>query len=1123
MTINGTLRLANVVLERPRKSPIFVNGQQFGLLDVTNRFWMKNIDQHIAGDVRFLQTVRTSQMFVNTAINSAPIAEHLLTTPQTNGIGDVGTVNLVFHTASIQGNLFTDRAYKTTVTMLDEQCVRRQDKAVRVAGHVTFTGTVTVDHFYSNTENTTAELALVDRNELQGGRLRLNSVRQFKQLTVLGGLVRITSDQLEVVALNGHDLMTGLQSMARIHEPTTLDELIVIGTVHATNLSLSLLGDIEFDRMSKRIADGVQLNTLHIGGSTDDQTPSTFSDLYVSRINGIDVDEYFSKVVTIRGAQKRQVRGQKRYQTGLMVHDLTVSRLNDLDLTEWFDNVLHTRRPQRLTGGWNIVTMTADVISALIINDVPLAELVDSANDVVEIPTDVSVAGPVSVYGDAFAADTECDLDRVRATLRTGLIVSNWRQIDVNGLATWTSPQAVTPIGRLYTHGVTSDTEQTIFGDTRFQQRTTRFGNLSISTPLINTVDVQQIFSDVLLSYGNYQQIRGEKLFVNGISSRSVTAARNLRAPLLNDCELLQLNATMFRTDDHELSGTKFFQRAPIAHQLHVVGGNVNDVSIVDIARAGDDAAGAPLPPVALLRGMHVFGKMDITNTLNYMPVDVMLTGRVRLISDAPQDVRGVLTFENLVIRGGRLAGTVNSITITDVVLQSADVEQALHGRKSIHGTVWLSGPAVVPQLNGVDVVQAFERSIRLDAAAVRLPRLEVMNNVSLQAAVDNGAQAVDDFTVLSQLNDVDVVALMYWQQPNADDLQPIHREILTSIARAEHKLQTDLMPGDGSVVYLDYASDIRIKFVKGLSATERDDAVFIDTHLACGRNGDVADVDHKGGDNDVNTQCLCPVQNMVVTSNKYQVLVGRSSLFERHIRLTGRNGNVTIITRFAPVACLAEYGSAAKDRIAFATVTWTSEKKEHMSVDLVRDPTSKSTVVQDVQLFEQDVTTMILFHFADGSVQAWKRSDDGVEWLDQGYIQYTLSINHMCVLRWQNYNLLLALTSPPTSANSSHSVHGEAQLFYFDGAAFQPLVSGAIVGDYDRCASVYMEQSNDLMLWLGKQGSDVVTVFKTIYRMKYLRKFELLQTIVVAEGFLHSILALQLIGRIWLDELRII
>lgn len=1098
VTINGTLQLANVILDRPRKSSIFVNGLHFGLLNVSNNFWMKHTDQHITSDVRFMQPVRTPQIFVDNAINAHPIAEHLLTTTDSSGIGPV---NLVFHAATIEGNLYTDRQYKTTVSTLDEQCVRRQEKAVRIAGHLSFTGQLTVDHFYSTTDNYTSELALIGQQELQGGQLQLHSVRHFKQLTVLGGPVRVTSDQLEVITLNGLDLMAGLQSMARINEPTTLDELIVMGTVQATNLSLGLLDDIEFERMSKRITDGIQLNTLHIGGEvgSHDVQLSTLSDIYVRRINGIDVDEYLAKVVTIHGPQQRQVRGQKRFMAGLTVHDLTVSRLNELAMNEWFDNVLHTRRSQQLTGEWRIENVIADIVSVSVINDVALVELVDVAHDVLEIRSDVDVVGLVRVSGDALAAETDCDLKRMSDTLREGLINSNWRRIDVNGLATWLGSDAVTPIARLFTYGVTTHSDQNIFADVRFEHRTAQFDNISNSRLLINAIDVQQIFTDALLSSANFQDIHGAKRFVSGVSMRSATVVHSLRTPFWNDCDLLQLNASLFRVNrDHEVTGTKRFLRSPSVYQLHVVGGHINDVPIEDLACAGEGAAVAISPTVALLNGMHVIGQLEITTTLNYMPVDVMLTGRVRLRSDTEQDVRGVLTFEHLVVRGGRLAGTVNSITVADVVLRSGDVEQALHGRKSVHGTVWLSGPAVVTQLNGIDVVQAFGRSIRLDAAAVRLNRLKVLNNVVIG---EN-----DDLTVLDQLNDVDVVGLMYWQPPNVDDLQPIHREILTTIGRAEQNVHTDLVLSDGSVVYMDYASDIRIRFVKVLQAEKRSDAVFIDTWLPCGSSA----VDDEGGHNDENSQCSCPVQN-VVTSHKYQISVTRGPLFARNVRLAGRNVNVTVSTRFAPIPCyaMAEFTSAATEHRAFTTVTWLSEKGQPMSSDLFRDTTT--TIVKDVLLFEQDLISLIVLNFANGSAQAW-RHGDGMDWLNQGLIAHSRSIDHICVLSWQNYNLLLALSSPRTSTNGSSS--GEGQLFYFDGTAFMPLASGTIVGDYDRCASVYMEQSGDLMLWLGKQGSDVVTVFKTVERMEYLVTFELLQTIVVAEGLVHAVASLQLIGK---------
>lgn len=1081
VTINGTLRLTNVIFDRPRKVQIIVNEQKFAL-NVANQYWMKSIDQDVAV-VRFVQPITTSQIFTDT-INLTPVSNLLLITQNA-----LSSVNFVLREATIYGHLYTDAQYKTTLATINEQSVRRTDTDVRITGRKIVTGNMTVDQFRSNFEDYNVQLAAINYDELKS-TLKLKCVKHFNHITVLGS-VRVTSDTLEVSSLNGIDLLAAFQNMARLHESTTLDELIIAGSVRADNLTLVSLDDTEFDVIAKRIVNGARLNTLHIGGA---EAISSFSDLMVRTINGINVEDYLSKLVTTKGPAEILIGGRKRFLAGISVHGLSAGHLNGVDVPYWYKNVVHTRRPQELTGQWQIATMSTSTLYAPTINGVLFDEILDGSQDVVELYSDLFVAAGTALIlnGDATAWSTLCDLGSVRDSLRSGVVTRNWRRIDINGVASWPSTDLSSPINKLLAFGVTSASNQVISGDVSFRQPIVQIMNLT-GTAFIDGIDLPAIVTDALLNTNEFQAIRGEKQFVNGLAIKSLHTEHDIRVPLWNGCDILRLNGTLFRADrDQSISGAKQFLRPPLVYHLHVENGLINGIPIDDVVCANTSAI---LPAVALLHGMQVSTHLDILQSLNFIPFDVLLADRVRR-AGRPQDVRGVLTFQNLIIHGNARLVTVNGIPIEDCVIRSSEVEQAVNGRKTIQGTLRLNGPAVVTHLNGVDLVHAYSRSLRLDAP-LQMRSLQVWNNVTLPDA---------GMTVLGHVNNADVASLMYWQPPTTDDLRPIHGEIRSSMERVEQELQSSLA-SSSSVVYLDYASDIRIKFVTNGSASVGEEAVFIDTTVSCG---------------DQQT-CSCPVQNEIVAANKYQVQVTRRPLYERRIRLPGRNGNVTVLTRFAKEPCDS---SASSDSSAGAngvgvTVTWRSPSGNMLSFELVRGSTT-SMQIRDVALFEQDDTSIVLINYANGTVQGWRRvtdlAGDVSVWLDNGFIEHTRSLDHVCVLSWQNYNLLLALSVAQPS-----QVHGEGQMFYFDGSSFRPLVSGSIAGDYDQCASVYLDRDGDLMLWLGKSGSDLVTVFKTVYRSGYLRKFEVLQRIVVTDGLVHSIQSLPLIGMFSMVYWRII
>lgn len=1123
VTINGSLRLSNCRLEQRKGSGIFVNGQPFDISLLSGMYWMRSIDQDIMTPVRLEQPIAWSTQLFTDSLNSLPFASYLMLHQQqqqpSTGIG--GAVNLVLHDAHVRGHLYTDPQYPSTVATLNANCIRRgfTSTIIPVAGRKTFTGLLVVDDFHSSAHDYGAELSALTTDVLSlQPELPLNCSKHFAQLTVLGD-VHVTSTELDVGTLNGVDLSAGLQRAARITEPTTIDELQIRGNVRASNANIGLLGDIDFgQQFVQRLTNDAnqrqqRSQAMHIRRNDNNAAAAaavtTVSDIRVRAINGIAVDAYLDKLVTLRSAPRIQIAGTKRFLAGLTTSALSVRRLNDIDIERWFNEVLHTRRPQTLTGQWSIASIQAQTLRAPLLNGVSVAALMDSTLDAVELRSP-AFGRDWSIGGDVLAAANNDDpfvLAPIWSTLSGGVIPpANWRQIEINGVAQWPLDDLRTPLNRLFAQAVTTTsgtTPQRITGDVTFA-RTAHLQNVTGQALRINDIHIPALLADALLNTTDFQAIRGAKRFLAGIAMRSLHNADDIQAPQwdydgLNGCNILALNESLFRSDrDRRVlaGGLKTFRTAPIVRHLHV-DGTVNGIATDDLVCANTTR---PVPAVVLLQGMRVRQNLGIAETLNYIPLEMLLAHRVRTNTSAqtsqqqqpPQDVRGTLTIENVRLRGAasRLS-SINGIPLTDFVIGTADREQTIDGRKRIGGALRLHGPAVVTRLNGIDLVESVGRSVQLDANA-ELPHLEVWNNVSMRQSSDERA----GMTVLEAVNDVNVMQLQYWRPPDAEDLQPILGAIRrTNEYSAEATATAAVSAGTAmalGVIYLDYASDVKIKF--GKSANVVADAgihYFIDTRVECG-------------------QCaLCPVQNEITTSTGHRqlhVLVARRPLFERRIRLAGRNGNFSVYTRFAVAAC----NPPAEPIVTSVEWSSTAEPQQaQRSAELFSGPASLD--IRDVRLFEQDATSMLLFNYANGSVQIWRLdAGNAAEWLDNGLIEHNIGlVRHISVLSWQNYNVLLMLAEPGALAA------GAAQMFYYDGAVFRPLPSGSIGGQFDVSAWVYVEQQQrDLMLWLAKTGGDVVTIFRTAYgKTGLLRRFELMQRIVVADGLVRDVQALALKG----------
>lgn len=972
-------------------------------------------------------------------------------------------VNLFIHSAIVRGNIYTDPANRPLLTTISENCVRRQDTAVIQMARKTFTGQLTVDHFNSVIGPTNyAELIGLQRDQLftAGRKIVFKCIKQFQQLTVIGK-IQVTSDLFGVEILNGFNLMDGMQNMAHRNETISLDEVIFASNVNMASVSVEIVDQTPFalvlEQLESVVGERGIIGSVRINGDV-----SFMGSLRVRKVNDIALDEYLGLVVS-KESRGIVISGTKRFLDGITVGQLQLQHLNNWNVAELVTNALHKNRTQTIPSIWTIGRVQAQQLWAPSINNVLVDQLIDASDENIEIESDV-VLQSLNVDSNIIAEQTNCDFGAVLQAINTGLRKTQWHSIVINGQANWPPSGFNTPINRLFGFAVTSFFDQNITGDITFAAPTqihqfTLFGT-------VNSVNVPALAGDALVSTSmGFQVIAGDKVFHSRLVTGPLMAHGDLSIPIINGCDLVDMTRTMFRTGiDRELTGAKVFRVAPAIINLHVAG-PINGIAITDIVTV---KSSQPIPPVSFWSDIHVNSNLNIVENLNYVNFAFFLENRLRQHGSV-QEVRGALTFENLSIKGlNSRVVTINEIPIEDAVLVQSDAEQVIEGRKRMVGTLSLEGPVVVTEVNGVDLVDAFLHTVRLDTN-MAIQQLTVLNNITLQRGM----------VVREKLNGADVMAVQYWQPPSVEDMKPMQREILTEINRAERTLRQS--QSNTSNVYLDYAADVKIRYVNQSDA----ETFIVDTWTPC-------------------DQCQCPLQNFV-SITKFQVNIFRRPLFQRVIRLQGLLVNFTILTTFEESKTC--FGNPITTKPNASTVLqWTFPDRNHPQNSMVIYP---SSAIRDAKLFEQDLTTLLLVHQLDQTVTVLQLDPENrFHWIVLDRFANGQPINHMHVLSWDNYRILLVMRSA-----APKSAHGTAQMYYFNGLAFTPLY-GTIAGDFDQCAWVHQRRRGEFMVWLGRTGSDVITVFKAISRGGILRRFGMLQSIVVQDATVKKLVPLQVQGK---------
>lgn len=957
-------------------------------------------------------------------------------------------VNLAFQKLIVHGNVYTDPDFETTLTRINKECVRRGSSTV-ITGTKTFTGLLSINDFTGEFVNYPTTEKFVVNNDADD-KFVLDCTKKFESITLDGNVE--FGGSIILNHLNGVNLMEFFKNSVKINQPTRLTSL-AFSNIKATNLTVYQINSHSFMELVSGLENSVghngNLNSIYINGDLN-----ILGNLMVNTINEINFDNYLGLVVASRSGG--QIGGVKRFLRGLSIINLNIRRINSVDFGYWFENALHKHSEQVITEKWALTTVTVDEMNANMINGLKAKELIDASVDTIEIRSDIRVKS-LEVFRNLNGI-MACDVKQMANVMHNGLTKVNWNFVIVEGYVQWPENE-ISPINEIVHFAVTGN-DQIITGDVVFTN-TTYIEHIQ-STGIINNIDVRNMLQDSLLKNNKLQIIKGPKSFKQPIHVVNFAAEHDLQAPFINDVNVVQLNNTIFRlAEGNIVSGRKTFVKALKIDRM-IIDGIINGVPINDIVFVNSTTI---LPPIWFHRPIAIQKDLTILSSLNRINFNYLIDNVVRK-SGPPQEITGMITFQNLVVQGDTKIPLINNINIDDIVLKTSDSIQELLEHKTITGDVYIDGPAVITTINGLEIVGAYTNSIFLDQnMAIR--KLDMLSDVLLHKGL----------TVKNQMNGLSIIPLINWTPPTETDLIPLWSSVGRIINEADQLIHQNYGKSF-HILYLDYASDIKVKF----EANNNHPVSFI---IDTVQSGEACGLDHK---------CHCPAQYDVSLTSFYQIYVNRRAYGERKLKMFGFNCNVTVHTNFIN-ACLPN--------VPIQTIIEWSTRYGTGSLPI-------NEAIFSVKLYEIVNEIFLLVNHVNGSLTAMKYDHQGNNWFTSDVISGNNI--HMDVLEWKLFKVLIVLSRPSHIKN-----HDVARLWFYNidvgRQGFEMFQE--IPGEYNLCSKLYMRQEDKFVLFLSKSGSQFISIFMVHWDAQ----FQLFQTLALSSG-IKTFAAFTVDGKIFLRKL---
>ncbi len=976
------------------------------------------------GNVKWTSFISTPQIFTS-FINDVPVEKLIIVNAPPKE-----PVNIIFQRIIVAGNLYTDPEFETMLYRINKDVVRRGSSTV-ISGTKTFSGLLTVNDFagelvdYPNAEN------FVLTNNNAEDKFYLDCTKKFESVTINGN-IEFGGDNLILTHYNGFNMLEFFQNAARINRPTRLGSL-TFTNIKATNLTLNQINNHPFSEIISGLENSVghrgNLNTVHINGNVN------IGNVSVDTINDINFDNYLGLVVSSNSGG--QIGGVKRFLAGLNVVNLFVRNINSVDISYWLENALRKEKDQFIGEKWTLSTASISEMNANMINGLKAKELIDLSVGTIEIRSDIRIQS-LDVYRN-LNGPMACDAKKLADVLDNGLTKVNWNSVFIDGYAGWPTEEP-SLINEILQFGVTG-ADQTIAGDVIFGNAT--FIDHIQSTGIVNNVDVKSIFVDCLVKNSKLQIVQGSKIFKLPVSVVNMVSDKDLRVPLINEVNVIQLNNSIFRiSEGNVMSGVKTFTNTLKLDRLNV-DGLLNGVHINDIVFVNSTTV---LPPIVFQSPISIRRDLIIANNLNEINFNYLINNMMRK-AGPPQEITGTITFQNLVVRGDTKIPSINNIDLLDIVVKSSDSIQEIGEMKTIAGDLYIDGPVIISMINGLDVVDAFTSSIFLDQN-MNIRRLEVMNEATLHKG----------FTVKSEINGIPIAPLIGWKAPVQNDLAPLWSNV-NNILNEGDRLIVDHYGHSHHILYLDYASHIKVKFETNNNYPV---TFIIDTV----HSGEMCGLDHK---------CDCPAQ-YDVRLGFHQIYINRRPFGDRQIKMFGSNCNATVRTNFINTCATNVPIQTAIEWSAFGGVGSVTIDKP----------------IFGVQLYEVGNDIFMLVNHVNGTIVVMKYDQQANNWFKSDEIRG--SNIHMDVLQWKSYKVLIVL-----SRSNDIKRHDVANFWYYNTdigrQGFEMFQE--IPGEYNLCTKLYMTHEDKFVVFLSKTGSQFVSVFM----VHWSAQFQLFQTLAVDSG----------------------
>lgn len=946
-----------------------------------------------------------------------------------------GHMNLIIQSAYVRGNVYPAPETQSKLSQISKTNIRRNSNAT-VIGRKQFVGDLVVDTFVCPTMDKLS--ANLFRKKKVQSELQFFSTKQFTQIRVTGNVIA-NGRNIDVLALNEHNLFDLGRNWVKLNEAFVFDEITFNSAVHATGISSQTIDRTGVPDLIRMIEQSVGLNgslqEIRINGNVH-----FAADLFVTTINGIHLDEYLNKMITTQ--QGGQIAGTITFADDINVKRLYTRRLQSIDVIEWFVNALQVQPDQTITGEWSFESVHAGTVWASTVNGIATNQLIDVTSKDIRIKSDVtakSIRIDGSLYGRTLCPITDIfEAINVIPSKRT-----NWPSITVHGNVLWSDDDPTASITSLLLYAMRNNSDQVISGAVHARGSMT-VDQLWCKQP-INGIDLRNIYTDALTTTGQFQMITGAKQFSNGLSIENVITEHDVQVPIINNVDIVQLNGTIFRLGDRNImSGKKTFVVDPLIGQLWTKY-TINGVSPNDIVHVNSIIL---LPPVSFHQRVTIHNNLEFTDSCNKFSFDFFLKNRVRIAGQL-QEIHNVITFKNLVCNGTVLVPSINDIAPANIVVRDSNEMQEIIGEKRIRGNLKLAGPAAISVVNRRTLTAAYMNSLALDRIeSVR--RLEAFARVTL----GNGIHIVSNF------NDVGIQAVLSWNPPTeaAVLLMSGRTKTMASEAKALHSRTSSSTAKRRVVMYLDFEPSIEI--VKDHHSLRP--ITFV---VASTESGEKCDLPHR---------CRCPFQYGVHVTPAHRIYINRRAFFGRTIKLTGNRCNVTVETAFASPCDrkqLAEKRTSTK-------LQWTSGPNAFGYLTL-------DTPILNAQLIEWDSGwPILLVLFPNGTITMFELNQQHWHRLNAIHGPWN---NDIKVLSWHQHRILVVLTNTTTV-----NLHGSAHLYHLQNKQFAPLQ--LIAGDYDLCEGALVDGSSTHMMVLGKVGTNVVSIFRAEVQQKQFRRYNFYQ-----------------------------